>query len=99
MSKPKLRDIIIKKIKDELTNLKTILKGIEKLEIIREQQIKKNRWSSREKRRIKKQKWIGRVRWRFLIVKVRYFERQNNIEENIRLRNTIRKKIDDIDIK
>ena len=97
MSKPKLRDIIIKKIKDELTNLKTILKGIEKLEIIREQQIKKNRWSSREKRRIKKQKWIGRVRWRFLIVK--YFERQNNIEENIRLRNTIRKKIDDIDIK
>ena len=39
MNKVKLRYVMIKEFKDELTNLKTILNEIEKLEIMREQEI------------------------------------------------------------
>ena len=88
---------MIKKSKDELAHLKTILKDTERLKIISEQQIKKIDEIKKEleELEIKKSDTLEQFDedLRISMLRSRFLERRNNIKEEIKLRNVIRKKV------
>ena len=101
LNERKLRYMLIIKFKDKLASLKTILKEMEELEIITQrkmEQIDKIK-EDLEELEIKNDEFEKLdENLRISMLRNRFLERLNNIEDEIKLRNVTRKKITEIDI-
>ena len=92
---------MITEFKDNLRNLKTMLKELKKLDKIKRQQILKIDKMVDEMEELKTKNDVLEVHDKnleFLKLKSRFLKRLNNIEEEIKLRNATRKEIDEINI-
>ena len=92
----------IEQLKDGLINLKIVLEEIEKIDIKEStitKNVKKNKNESAERVKIKKNRWIKRVRKKINVaaIKNKFSERPDNIKEELKLRKTTRKNINEIE--